>query len=1349
LRFDATPANPLYPIWPYNITIQAGALTVLPDWTIAPPPAAETFVPIANAAQDQKITDARYPGLEITLPAGVQIVGWDGVVKTRISVVRHEIDKLPVPPPPTEARAAYQLYFGTPMGGIPTAAIPVTLPNDLGLEPGESGEIWYFDGSPMAGSGEWKMAGTGTISADGLTMLPDAGVGIPRFCGVCGVVCQGKRDANKTPKVAAPAVKPACDPTQACCGQEQKQAGGAVQRLGKSVTLSTGQELLESVDLSCAGVVPIGVRRNYNPIDAFNNLGGIAGSLGLGWVMNYDVVLLPFDGTQKRIVLPGNEPVDFVDDGTGAYRNQADLRFAGGAMTHPDTSTWQFAFSDGTLWRFKPFADASQKVRGGAPYFLIEVVYPQGSSVEIQRNSVGRATSVGSSGRALQFSYGANNFISEVRDPLGRSVRYSYNAANRIETITDAQGGVERYTYVDDTEFPSSACSAVTGGSRIKTIQRPGKSEVQELFYGPGRRVLRERLEDGSENRFSYKLAGACVTHVSSPAVKCTTGCPTEDSWENFQAGWRISGGQVLATTAIDPANRPYTQRFNANAQGLEETDAAGQSVRYDYDANQRMVGTTDALGRTTRYAYDAKGNQTSIVDPLGRLIDIAYDPKWNKPISATRYLDDGTPVRTSFAYDTTRGLLTQITDALGNSTRMQYNGNGQLTAITPPLRSADGAERTWRLAYNDAGDLIERSDPLGNKSRFTPDAAGRVVTSTDALQFSAQVQHNALDQPIALIDPLGGITALQYDAQQRLERVINPLNNVVESYRYDALDRLLETTDAVGRSTSLRYDAAGQLTDYTDRKGQLKRFDYDARGQLIRIERPEGIETRSYDALGRLIRIEDASGAIDYTYDATDRLSRERTTAAGVITSVEYAYDALDRRIQRTVDGADPTTYRYDLSGRLIEIGYRGQATAYQWDEAGRLVRKSMPNGIEARYAYDAADRLTQIAYLRSSGGLIEQIDYTYDANGQRLARSAIGEAGNAETPFTASFDAANRLTQITLKGTLPNGTDDLCTLAYEDTGNLQTKSCDSGSTSYSWDSRNRLIGISSPTTSAAFTYDALGRRTNRTVNGSVTRYVYDGVQAIAEANGNVETGLLTGLAIDDVIARYTGGSHRVYLTDALSSVIAQAKDDQTVLNRYAYSPYGETGSTGADEGNDVRYTAREDDGTGLYFYRARYYDPQLKRFVAEDPIGLIGDFNLYNYAEQNPLLLSDPLGLEAPPGHHLFPQHIWKNLPLSPEARKVFKEGVIGPLKAPGEPGHNMGGGHDQYNKAVRELWDNYLKEKNLKPETLAKRDAEYFLNRIRRCPNPDIRDFNRRQYGRLLNYYMRRWVSPRSGE
>ena len=147
--------------------------------------------------------------------------------------------------------------------------------------------------------------------------------------------------------------------------------------------------------------------------------------------------------------------------------------------------------------------------------------------------------------------------------------------------------------------------------------------------------------------------------------------------------------------------------------------------------------------------------------------------------------------------------------------------------------------------------------------------------------------------------------------------------------------------------------------------------------------------------------------------------------------------------------------------------------------------------------------------------------------------------------------------------------------------------------------------------------------------MNGVTTGFLYDGAQAIAELKGSaLDTVYHTGLEIDEVLARYGAGGNKTLLTDALMSVIAQANDDQSVQNFYGYSPYGEAQTQGPDGGNPLQYTGREADGTGLYYYRARYYDPVIKRFISEDPIGILGGINPYAYVGGDPITYADPLG-------------------------------------------------------------------------------------------------------------------------
>jgi RHS repeat-associated protein len=183
-------------------------------------------------------------------------------------------------------------------------------------------------------------------------------------------------------------------------------------------------------------------------------------------------------------------------------------------------------------------------------------------------------------------------------------------------------------------------------------------------------------------------------------------------------------------------------------------------------------------------------------------------------------------------------------------------------------------------------------------------------------------------------------------------------------------------------------------------------------------------------------------------------------------------------------------------------------------------------------------------------------------------------------------------------------------------------------GTNTYTWDARNRLVGITGAV-SASFSYDALGRRTSKTINGVTTSFLYDGNDIVAEMQGGAITAFyLRSLNIDEPFIRTSSSGNEYYHADALGSALALTNDAGAVTTSYAYEPFGRTQITGTST-NPFQYTGRENDGTGLYYYRARYYSPAMHRFIREDLVRDTLD-NLFLYVLNNPLRFTDPLGLE-----------------------------------------------------------------------------------------------------------------------
>ncbi|HEY3140016.1 MAG TPA: RHS repeat-associated core domain-containing protein, partial [Acidimicrobiales bacterium] len=156
--------------------------------------------------------------------------------------------------------------------------------------------------------------------------------------------------------------------------------------------------------------------------------------------------------------------------------------------------------------------------------------------------------------------------------------------------------------------------------------------------------------------------------------------------------------------------------------------------------------------------------------------------------------------------------------------------------------------------------------------------------------------------------------------------------------------------------------------------------------------------------------------------------------------------------------------------------------------------------------------------------------------------------------------------------------------------------------------------------------------------VAAPTTNYLYDGANVIREQRtGSPTVGYLTG-GVDEIFARQIGTSTTAYLTDGLGSTVGLVDSTGAVATKYSYGPFGTTSTEGAADANPFQLTGREHDETGLYHYRARYYSPELSRFLSEDPLGVSsGDPNLYAYVANSPTNGTDPSGLCATGGQGL----------------------------------------------------------------------------------------------------------------
>ncbi len=460
--------------------------------------------------------------------------------------------------------------------------------------------------------------------------------------------------------------------------------------------------------------------------------------------------------------------------------------------------------------------------------------------------------------------------------------------------------------------------------------------------------------------------------------------------------------------------------------------------------------------------------------------------------------------------------------------------------------------------------------------------------------------------------------------------------------------------TDAVGNALLYGYDTQGNLTQTTDRDGQTTDLTYNSAGQATHIAYADGsFDDYTYDSQGDVLTATDASGTTNMTYDSAGRLT-EITYPTGLF--LKYTYDAQGRRTQMT-DGTVTENYLYDDEGRLSEVtdGTGALIVKYTYDPAGDVVRKDNGNGTFTAYGLDADGNVLTIVNHGADGSVNSEYDYTYDSLGHVLTMTTAGQT------TVYGYDKAGQLTSVMLPGggsisyqydAAGNRTGEIdngVTTAYTTSelneyssigGTAQTYDADGALTAsvngtYTYDAQHRLVGVTTPTDTWTYEYDALGNRIAETHNGQKTVFLVDpsglgNVVGEYDSNGNLMASYTYGLGLASQID--AGGQADYYDFDVTGSTIGLTDPGGAYAQRYSYLPFGQIQSSVGSVPTPFQFNGASGvstDGSGLSYMRARYYSPSQGRFVNQDPNNVNGGTNLYTYAGNDPINASDPTGL------------------------------------------------------------------------------------------------------------------------
>jgi len=829
----------------------------------------------------------------------------------------------------------------------------------------------------------------------------------------------------------------------------------------------------------------------------------------------------------------------------------------------------------------------------------------------------------------VTLSCDANGLLTTITDASGRAITFAYNAEDKVETITDHTGQQITFTYENGNMHTSTDVAGVT-------------------------------------TTFTYDV-GHLLTSMTTPNGT------TSFTYQDYAFGTRLA-------TFTDAKGQITNYTIDAPNQEVMVTDPRGYTTHYGYNYYGYTTHITDHLGNTTTYEYDSNGNRNKVIDAGNKETTIEYDDYGN----VTKITNDLGQF-TEFQYDD-HDNLTDMIDPLTRTYHFDYDANDNLTRITDPLT------HETEFVYLSNGLLQKIKDARAQETTFTYDGYGNLQTITDPLNHTTSFTYYPESDKMhtaTLPPPLSHTTTYEYDPLGRLIKRIHPdateyiihrycsgisgitdENTIHTDYEHDAINQRTKIIDALGQETDFGYDGSGNLDLLTDPKDQATAFEYYENNWLKKIIYPEGaqesytyfpvgtlstrtdpngaVTTYGYDDLHRLTSITAPDLAIGYTYDAVGNLDT-MIDATGL---TDYAYDALDRLTTITYPNTKTIDYTYDVVGNItgiatpfgtVSYGYydnnllhtitlpNSQQVVYQYDAGGNLLQVDYPNGTAAAYVYDSRNRLTTMTNYGPGDPptVISTYDYTLDGVGNRTNVDLFEPLIPGFEPGTIdyTYNLGNILT-----------TADSTTYTHDANGNMTTKTNGTNVTSYTYDSLNRLTAVNTGTQTTQYIYNGLGQRVGKIVDGVQTNYLIDpnGIlpQILAEMDENND--LIAFYVYDGagLVAKVTpGDEYYFYHYDGLGSTVAITDSTAQIVNSYCYSPYGLVGAQETIP-NSFTYVGRFGvmaDGNGLYFMRARYYDPEVGRFINKDPIGYAGGMNLYGYVGGNPVNWTDPWGLEV----------------------------------------------------------------------------------------------------------------------
>lgn len=934
-----------------------------------------------------------------------------------------------------------------------------------------------------------------------------------------------------------------------------------------------------------------------------------------------------------------------VTDPEGVQIEGYEYDLAGNIIRQWNGAAWtetKYSLTGQPLQKYEPVLEEEGEIL----YRLTEYGYDKCDRLIIEKRYVDYQKKGQVEGRhnIIIREYDSCGRLTRVSDSTGAESLYYYDKAGRLKEeshkisegvyrrkvyFLDALGRVERMKERIGEGTISDTRYEYTPSGKVKKITTPEGNTIFREYDACGRQTKERHIgNDGTDITYSYAYdAAGNVTEETGPFGT------TRHAYDSLERKIRVTnpdGSEIIIKRNPDGSERelltPDILAVEENVRIPENSRRKGYTFTYDkggrrtgiltpegelleetcYQGNQMAVQSF--FGEATRYKRDLEGKLLKVLTPEGRSEEWSYDALSNQKT---------------------------LTDGEGNTTIFENDLWGRPNKICLP----DGSEETYSYDYE--GNITLASDGRGNTTRFEYGMWGitkRIMPDSTCEYW----EYDKEGRCIKHTNRNGSNVEYSYGIYGNLLNVRNRDTGEENTYHYSD-NGLLMQAEGGGICYAYEYDSYGRLTAKKARGKKLLQQGYDKAGRRAWLTDYTGKTTKySYDAAGRLLDIYDNGELLaKYSYNLNGTLRRKQI-GDSLITEYSYNHDQSVIRIKTKIENQllMDNHYRYNQNGMCVEKQTIQGKYTYTYDSQNRLTVTESPRGKET---------------------------YGYDSSGNRLWQEKSGEEGNIRRQY--QYDTCNKLVKeiarLNSGERKPLRTEEVTTqYTYDKQGNLLSD----GNFQYTYDGFNHMVKAEDVQGNIQKNrYDAEGLRYEMEENERLFGYVYDGREIITQEAGQDTIRYIRGyelISSDSESAR----TYYHYASDELGSITHVVNEsDHRVVNTYEYDSFGNTLRAEEEVYNPLRYTGQQYDVlTGLYYLRARFYNPAIARFTQEDTY--YGDgLNLYAYCRNNPVNYYDPEGHETSANNKYCPfGYLKKVLQEQKSSRNLSRDDTIATIKS-----------------------------------------------------------------------------------